>query len=297
MTAKDVPSELIRAKDVRAFDRWALPSFEAAPGDPAYLPETPPVSAETLAEQAGAQSEEIEIESVKPLKFIASSSSRVKGLIESVKPLTLDELEAIRQDGYNEGFAVGEKDGFHAGQIKAKHESELILQAKLLRLEQLMAQLLAPIAEQDQQIEHALVQLVSHISRQVIRRELQCDSSQLKDVLSDALKLLPMGAGNVRIHINTQDFELVKTLRERHEENWRILEDAQLQPGGCRIETEHSQIDASVETRLEQAIKQLFEQQREQATNPPATDLALELSDEMPLGDDAPLGDEHADAP
>ena len=276
MTAKDVPSELIRAKDVRAFDRWALPSFEAAPGDPAYLPETPAASAEAVAE-IDAQSEEVEL--------------------ESVKPLTLDELEAIRQDGYNEGFAVGEKDGFHAGQIKAKHESELILQAKLQRLEQLMGQLLTPIAEQDQQIEHVLVQLVSHISRQVIRRELQCDSSQLKGVLSEALKLLPMGAGNVRIHINGQDFELVKALRERHEENWRILEDAQLQPGGCRIETEHSQIDASVETRLEQAMKQLFEQQREQATNPPAADLVLELSDDMPSGDDAPLGDEHADAP
>ena len=277
MMAKDVPSELIRAKDVRAFDRWALPSFEAAPGDPAYLPETPVASLQALVEPAGVQSEEVEL--------------------ESVKPLTLDELEAIRQDGYNEGFAVGEKDGFHAGQIKAKHEAELILQAKLQRLEQLMGQLLTPIAEQDQQIEHALVQLVSHISRQVIRRELQCDSSQLKGVLSEALKLLPMGAGNVRIHVNGQDFELVKALRERHEENWRILEDAQLQPGGCRIETEHSQIDASVETRLEQAVKQLFEQRREQTTNPPAADLVLELSDDMPLGDDAPLGDEPADAP
>lgn len=282
MTVKDVPSELIRAKDVRAFDLWALPSFEAAPGDPAYLPETPPDSAESVAESV-AQSEEVEL--------------------ESVKPLTLDELEAIRQDAYNEGFAVGEKDGFHAGQIKAKHEAEGVLQAKILRLEQLMGQLLEPIAEQDQQIEQTLVQLVSHISRQVIRRELLCDSSQLTKVLGEALKLLPMGAGNVRIHVNAQDFELVKTLRERHEENWRILEDEQLQPGGCRIETEHSQIDASVETRLEQAIQQLFEQQREQATNPPAPDLELDLSDAAPLASvaapaantaaSAPLDDQH----
>jgi flagellar assembly protein FliH len=277
MTVKDVPSELIRAKDVRAFDLWALPSFEAAPGTPAYLPETPPESAESLAESA-VQSEEVEL--------------------ESVKPLTLDELEAIRQDAYNEGFAVGEKDGFHAGQIKAKHEAEGVLQAKLLRLEQLMGQLLAPIAEQDQQIEQSLVQLVSHISRQVIRRELLSDSSQLTLVLRDALKLLPMGAGNVRIHINMQDFELVKTLRERHEESWRILEDEQLQPGGCRIETEHSQIDASVETRLEQAIQQLFEQQREQASNPPAADIALDLSDQAPLVDEhLPAPDEPSDAP
>lgn len=35
--------------------------------------------------------------------------------LEAVKPLTLDELEAIRQDAYNEGFSAGEKDGFHAG--------------------------------------------------------------------------------------------------------------------------------------------------------------------------------------
>lgn len=276
MAAKEVPSELIRAKDISAFDRWALPSLEAAPGEPAYLPETPIASAETSPAVALAQSEEVEL--------------------ESVKPLTLDELEAIRQDAYNEGFAVGEKDGFHAGQLKAKHEADVILQAKLSRLEQLMGQLLAPIAEQDRQIEQALVQLVSQISRQVIRRELLCDSSQLTQVLRGALKLLPMGAGNVRIHINAQDFELVKALRERHEENWRILEDEQLQAGGCRVETEHSQIDASIETRLEQAFEQLFERQREQASNPPAADLLLDLSDSL-VQSTPQSNDEHADAP
>jgi flagellar assembly protein FliH len=271
MAAKDVPSELIRAKDVSAFDLWALPTFEAAPGDPVYLPETAFDSANSPSEVdvEAAQSEEVEL--------------------ESVKPLTLDELEAIRQDAYNEGFAVGEKDGFHAGQIKAKQEADSVLQGKVARLEQLMGQLFAPIAEQDQQIEKSLVQLVSHISRQVIRRELQCDSSQLAQVLGEALKLLPMGAGNVRIHINTQDFELVKALRERHEENWRILEDGQLQPGGCRVETEHSQIDASIETRLEQALKQLFEQQREQGSNPPAPDLMLDLSDNAPVLENEPV--------
>lgn len=271
MAAKEVPSELIRAKDVSAFDRWNLPSFEEVAAVPAYLPETAEVSPQDLPEDNEPTSEEVEL--------------------ESVKPLTLDELEAIRQDAYNEGFAVGERDGFHAGLLKAKQEADVALQAKLASLELLMGQLLAPIAEQDQQIEQALVKLVSHVCREVIRRELKCDSAQLTQVLSEALKLLPMGAGNVRIHINPQDFELVKALRERHEENWRILEDQQLLAGGCRIETEHSQIDASVETRMELALKQLFEQQREQLTNPPEADLSLDL--------DAPVDvtAEPADAP
>ena len=84
-----------------------------------------------------------------------------------------------------------------------------------------MSNLMAPIAEQDTQIEKQLVQLVAHMTRQVIGRELRTDSSQITQVLREALKLLPMGADNIRIHLNPQDFELAKALRERHEENWR----------------------------------------------------------------------------
>ena len=36
--------------------------------------------------------------------------------LDEVQPLTLEELESIRQEAWNEGFATGEKDGFHAGQ-------------------------------------------------------------------------------------------------------------------------------------------------------------------------------------
>ena len=251
--AKENPSDVIRAKDVNAFDRWALPSF-----DPEGVePEEPSVAEAPEDEPAPSHSEDV------PL--------------EDVKPLTLDELEAIRQEAYNEGFSTGEKDGFHAGQLKARQEAEVALTPKLASLERLMSQLLDPIADQDRNLEHAMVTLVSQLAREVIQRDLLIDSSQIRQVLREALKLLPMGADNVRIHINPQDFELVKALRERHEESWRILEDADLLPGGCHIETEHSRIDASVETRLDQAIKQLFEQQRENATNPPAADLHIEL--------------------
>ena len=268
MAAKEAPSELIRAKDINAFDLWALPSF-----DPQVEPAEVPVSTEEAAEQAQA-----------PVEGAAEGEEVA---LEDVKPLTLDELEAIRQDAYNEGFTTGEKDGFHAGQLKAKQEAEVALAAKMAGLEQLMAQLFDPIAEQDQQMEVAMVRLVSHMVREVIQRELSTDSSQIRQVLREALKLLPMGTGNIRIHLNPQDFEMIKVLRERHEESWRILEDPSLLPGGCRVESELSRIDATVETRLNQAIKQLFEQQREQAAHPLQADLHIDL--EMPKASpDAP---------
>lgn len=251
--SKENPSDVIRAKDVNVFDRWALPSFDPLGAEP----EDPEIDEELVEDEDLSRSEDVPV--------------------EEVKPLTLDELEAIRQEAYNEGFSTGEKDGFHAGQLKAKQEAEAALTPRLDSLEKLMTQLLEPIADQDRNLEHAMVTLVSQLAREVIQRDLLIDSSQIRQVLREALKLLPMGASNVRIYINPQDFDLVKALRERHEETWKIVEDSDLLPGGCRIETEQSRIDASVETRLGQAIKQLFEQQRENATSPPEADLHVNL--------------------
>ncbi|WP_348750894.1 flagellar assembly protein FliH [Pseudomonas rhodesiae] len=248
MSSKDeAPSDLIRARDVGEFDIWSLPSF-----DP-HVPEPEPEPVEETP---------VEMEEV-PL--------------EEVQPLTLEELESIRQEAYNEGFAAGEKDGFRSTTLKVRQEAEAALAVKLASLERLMGSLFEPIAEQDTQIEKAMVRLVEHMTRQVIQRELALDSSQIESVMREALKLLPLGVGNVRLYINPQDFEQVKALRERHEETWRIVEDAALQPGGCRVETEHSRIDATVETRISQIMAKLLDQQHEQVLNPAEPDLSIDL--------------------
>ena len=243
------PSDLIRARDLEGVDVWALPSFDPEP-EPQPEPEPEP---EVIEE---------EVEEV-PL--------------EEVQPLTLEELEAIRQDAYNEGFATGEREGFHSTQLKVRQEAEQALAAKVGSLERLMVNLMAPIAEQDTQIEKTLVHLVAHMTRQVIGRELRSDSSQITHVLREALKLLPMGADNIRIHLNPQDFELAEALRERHEEIWRLLEDEALLPGGCRIETAHSRIDASMETRIEKAVAQLFDQLHDHSLHPAPADVSIDL--------------------
>ncbi|RQO55001.1 flagellar assembly protein FliH [Pseudomonas sp. KBW05] len=248
MSNKDeTPSDLIRARDVGGFDIWSLPSF-----DP-HVPEPEPEPEPELP---------VEMEEV-PL--------------DEVQPLTLEELESIRQEAYNEGFAAGEKDGFRSSTLKVRQEAEAALSVKLGSLERLMRSLFDPIAEQDAQLEKSMVGLVEHIARQVIQRELVLDSSHIESVMREALKLLPLGVGNVRLYINPQDFEQVKALRERHEETWRIVEDASLQPGGCRVETEHSRIDATVETRISQIMAKLLDQAHEQVLNPAEPDLSVDL--------------------
>ncbi|APC15332.1 flagellar assembly protein FliH [Pseudomonas frederiksbergensis] len=240
------PTDLIRARDVSGFDVWSLPSFDPYVPEPEPEPEPEPPEMEEVP-------------------------------LEEVQPLTLEELESIRQEAYNEGFATGEKEGFHSATLKVRQEADVALSAKLASLELLMGNLFEPIAEQDTQIEKSLVGLVQHTTRQVIQRELAIDSTHIEHVMREALKLLPLGVGNVRLYINPQDFEQVKALRERHEETWRIVEDEALLPGGCRVETEHSRIDATVETRITQIMVKLFDQLHDQALHPAEADLTLEL--------------------
>ncbi|VVN09287.1 hypothetical protein PS662_03765 [Pseudomonas fluorescens] len=257
-------TDLIRGKDVAGFDIWSLPSFDPHVPEPEPEPEPEPPEMEEVP-------------------------------LEEVQPLTLEELESIRQEAYNEGFAVGEKEGFHSTTLRVRQEADVALAAKVAALEQLMGHLFEPIAEQDTLIEKSLVDLVQHITKQVVQRELAIDSTQIELVMRDALKLLPLGVGNVRLYINPQDFEQVKSLRERHEETWRIVEDDTLLPGGCRVETEHSRIDATVETRVARVMDKLFDQMHEQALHPAAPDLSLELPiDTRPVVDAEP---EDPDAP
>lgn len=253
MPDKKPSSELITAEEGESFSRWDLPSFSEAVDETA---------AQSVADADVDIEPEVRVEEV---------------TIEDVKPLTLDEVEAIRQDAWNEGFSTGEKDGFHAGQLKAAQEAEVVLQGKVQALENIMQQFFAPIANQDQQLEEMMLELVMQISRQVIQRELRIDSSQIKQIVREALKLLPMGSEAVRVYINPQDFEQIKALRERHEENWKIIEDDDLLPGGCRFESANTQINATIETRLEHIAAQILEQQRELKSHPLDADLQIAL--------------------
>lgn len=275
-------SELIPAARSAVFSRWHMPAFgedvaNVVQAGSTQREEDRPADAQQATEDAGVAVEEVEL--------------------DEVKPLTLDEVEAIRQDAYNEGFSAGERDGFHAGQLRAQQEAEAALQPRLQALEQLMQHLFEPIAGQDQAIEHMLLDLVRMVSREVIQRELQTDSSQISQVLRSALRLLPMEDGQVRIHVNPQDFAELKNLRERHEENWRILEDDSLLPGGCRIETLNSQIDASVETRIQTLMQQLLEQQRHLQSEPPAADMLEEYDFQELAGENMAAVDEPARQP
>lgn len=170
--------------------------------------------------------------------------------------LTAKEIEKIHKQAYEEGFASGQKD----------------VQARCQQFEALMKTLTQPLEDLDEVVVQQIFDLSMAVAGQLIRRELHIDPGQVMAIVREALAALPVGSRNILIHLHPEDANLVResfSLSEQADSAdpqlrlWRIVDDPVLTRGGCRVETEHSSIDASLETQLNRLIASLLGGERE----------------------------------
>ena len=183
-----------------------------------------------------------------------------------LKPLTAEDLEAIRQAAYEEGLEqgreVGRAEGYDAGFLSGESD----VKAALTRLSQITRTLLEPIPQQDLELEQTLLHMVEQICKRVLHRELSIDSSAVTRVVQEALDCIHPGNQRLRIHLNKQDLDLVLGYLQQSgewEEGWRVLAHPTITPGGCIIETDTSMVDARAERRLASVLQQVYEQRQQ----------------------------------
>lgn len=164
----------------------------------------------------------------------------VEGVLGNPGLMTAKQVEAIQKQAYDEGFAQGRDDGLKEMQQQAQH------------LEQLMQALQTPFADLDQQVEQELVKLAVVVARQLVRREIKADPGAIVAVVREAMHQLPVSSQQINLHLHPEDAALVRTALSLNEEDrrWRIVEEPVLARGDCRVLTETSRIDATVEARL-----------------------------------------------
>ncbi len=103
------------------------------------------------------------------------------------------------------------------------------------------------------------------VARQLVRRELHTDPAQVIGVVREALAALPVAARNVRLAVNPEDAAMIRDALSLHDDNQtvRIVEDPVQTRGGCRVLTDNSLIDATVESRLNAVITNVLGGQRD----------------------------------
>jgi flagellar assembly protein FliH len=172
---------------------------------------------------------------------------------------TVDLLRQALQESETRGYA--------AGLAKAQAESQLGLDALTARIAQLdsILQLLGqPLAQLDGEVEKELLHLTLAVGKQLARRELRIDPTQIIGIIRESLSQLPAAAREVRIHLHPED---AATVRERlaepaKERAWTVVEDPTLSRGGCMVRTETSQIDVRLDSRISAVIANALGEER-----------------------------------
>ncbi len=185
------------------------------------------------------------------LPDVSSAKSGVRSVLKVKMEPTQKEVEQRRQQGYDEGFAKGRQEGLNAGQKNLNQQAQ--------QLTQVVGQLAKPLADLDEEVVDELVMLAITIAKHMVRREIKTDPGEIVAVVREAVALLPTTSRSIKLSLHPEDVALLKeSLSISEHGGWALVEDPALTRGGCRLETESAQLDASIETRLAAVVAKLM---------------------------------------
>ncbi len=158
------------------------------------------------------------------------------------------ELERQAAEIKDSARLQGYKEGHIEGLEQARQEIEICVQ----KLKVLMDALASPLEQLADDIEDELVKLSIAIAKQIVRRELKTEPGQVIGVVKEALSALPAAGQNIKLHLHPEDAKLIEEtmLVNANEGKWVVIDNPVIQRGGCRIETESSNVDATIESRV-----------------------------------------------
>lgn len=171
------------------------------------------------------------------------------------------ELESIQQQAYKEGFALGQKEGFE--------QTKQLMENNAAALQSIIDVLSDPLKELDDDVVNQLAQLSMTVAKQVVRRELHTEQGEIVGIVREAMSALPASTRKITLNIHPDDAELIRNSfslgddSDSDELRWRVIEDPIITRGGCKISSENSSIDATVEGRLNRIISTLLGGERE----------------------------------
>lgn len=182
---------------------------------------------------------------------------RAKLEAESTIRNTEEKRSEIQKVAYNEGYEQGLQKAFDEGREEVTRV--------VGRLEKILGETINKRNEIIESSERQLSNIAIIIARKVVKAITESDQAVILRNISEALRKVK-GRATVTIRVNINDLEL--TARHKDDfyrmldniENVNVLEDPNIEKGGCIIETDFGDIDARISTQLDEietAIKNI----------------------------------------
>ncbi|SFN63502.1 flagellar assembly protein FliH [Izhakiella capsodis] len=172
--------------------------------------------------------------------------------LEQIQMQVRSEAQGIGYaEGQQKGYAEGQQAGYDAGYQQGLAEAQQQQAPLQARMQQLVSGFHHTLEALDSVIVSRLMQLALEAARQVLGQSPHVDGSALLRQIQNMIQQEPVLSGKPTLRVHPDDFQQVEnslgaTLGLY---GWRLLADAAIHPGGCKVSAEDGDLDASIATR------------------------------------------------
>jgi len=196
---------------------------------------------------------------------------RAQSQAEQLLAAAQTEAETLKEQATKQGLAEGRRDGTAQGLMQGKQAGhQQALTEFRAQFERALAAVTAAANSLEQgrnELEAAglveVVQLALAIARRVTKRQGMIDPQVLAANLGEAMKLAVKSA-DIRVAIHPSQRATLDAALPQLKLQWpnlnhvQVIEDDQLQLGGCRVFTQHGQISADLDEQLARIAGELL---------------------------------------
>jgi len=170
-----------------------------------------------------------------------------------------NEILSKAHEEAEEMFSRSKEEGIQAGKTEGQEQVSENITASLETLNSAINERKKIIRDSESEV----LRLSVKIAEQIIRSEVSMHRDVLMNIVAEAINKVS-DRENIIIKVNRDDAEHIKKYKDRISgiidgvKNLSIIEDSQVEPGGCVIETNLGFVDARVSTKLsliEQSLK------------------------------------------
>lgn len=179
---------------------------------------------------------------------------RKQNIETQVEEAVLEKLKEIEEPAYKQAYELG----LIEGREKALEEHRGVLAERLSHLDSLLVELEQMKQNIVKENEIQFVKFIFQIAKRIAVREIQEQQEPIIELLNQLIAEV-QSADNILIKLNPDDMQFIEELRSKNIkavenlERVKIVPDRRVQRGGGYVVTNHGEIDASVEQRVERA--------------------------------------------
>lgn len=222
-----ITSNFIPKEELNAYQRWEMDSFETQ---------------DFTKQEQQAETQD---------------STQINGHEQNEITLpTSQEIASTLQHAKQEGYAAGYQEGSTAGYAEGRKAAEIEVKTEVTHLQTLLSNLNQDLHKIDQRVADDLLDLAIALTKKMVTQALKLKPELIVPIVQEAIRNLPNVMQQPRLYLHPDDAKIVHLHLDDQlaQDNWSIREDAQLARGGCRIEANGSEIDASLEIRWQRIL-------------------------------------------